>query len=98
TTVGALYGGYYGNGHAQVLIKASELTALGFLPGNLTALSIDISALPSGAAVTHYPGYTIKLASVSTATTSITTFQSGTFTTVYGPTDYTPIVGLNTHN
>ncbi len=98
TTIGALYGGYYGNGHAQILIKASELTALGFLPGNLTSLSIDISALPSGAAVTHYPGYTIKLGTVSAATTTISTFQSPTFTTVYGPTDYTPFVGNNTHS
>ncbi|MBS1744113.1 MAG: hypothetical protein JST81_13860, partial [Bacteroidetes bacterium] len=95
TAVGALYGGYWGNGHAQVLFRASELTALGFLPGNLTGLSIDISSLPTSPAVSTYNNYTIKIG--STSATAITTFQSPTFTTVFGPTSYTPVVGNNVH-
>ena len=96
TTVGAFYGTWYGNGHAQILITAAELSAAGFLPGNLSALSIDVSALAAAPDNTAQ-GFTIKLASVSAATSAITTFQSPTFTTVYGPVDYTPVLGTNTH-
>ncbi len=96
TTNGAFYGTFYGNGRAQILIKASELTALGFLPGNLTSLSIDVSALGTGSVQT-LNGFTIKLGNISAATASISTYQSPTFTTVWGPTNYTPVVGNNTH-
>ncbi len=96
TTIGAFYGTWYGNGHAQLLITASELTAAGFVAGNLTDLKVDVSAL-AAAPDNVVTGFTISLASVSAATTAITTFQAPTFTTVYGPTTYTPVLGTNTH-
>ena len=97
STIGAFYGTWYGNGHAQILIKASELSAAGYIAGNLTELSIDISALAADAPDRILNGFTLKIASISNATTAITTFQTPTFTTVYGPVNYTPVIGLNTH-
>jgi hypothetical protein len=95
TTVGAFYCSYYGNGRSQMLFKASELTALGFVAGNLTAASIDISAL-SGGNVTTMTGFTIKLKNVPTSVTALAAYETGA-TTVYGPTNYLVTTGTNTH-
>lgn len=92
TSVGAAYGSYYGNGHAQILVLASELTAAGFVAGNLTGMSFNITGLGSPTSLTNY---TIKIG--ATSATAITTFQSPTFTTVYTNASYTPIIGTNIH-
>lgn len=92
TAVGAFYGTWFGNGHAQILITAAEMTAAGFAQGNITALSVNVSALGSP---TTLNGFTIKMA--PTAATTITTFQAPTFTTVVNAANYTPVLGLNTH-
>ncbi|MFT3911053.1 MAG: T9SS type A sorting domain-containing protein [Ferruginibacter sp.] len=93
TTDGTFYSSYYGNGHTQILYTASELTAAGLSPGNITSLGTVLSSIGSSPVTMN--GFTIKMA--ATAATSITTFQSPTFTTVYGPTNYTPVVGTNTN-
>ena len=90
------YPTYYGNGRQQYLIKASELTASGFAAGNITSLGFTINSSAGSPAILN--GYTIKIASTA-ATVLTTTFQAPTFTTVYGPINYTPTVNtLNTHN
>jgi hypothetical protein len=92
STVGAFYGNYYGNGHAQILYRASELTAAGLIAGNITKLAINVSSLGDPNAMSNY---TIKMA--HTGATAITTFQAPTFTTVYTAASYAPVLGLNEH-
>jgi trimeric autotransporter adhesin len=92
TAVGAFYGTWFGNGHAQILFTASELTAAGLAAGNITSLAVNVSATGSPATLN---GFTIKMA--PTSATSITTFQSPSFVTVVPAANYTPVVGVNTH-
>ncbi|MCC6582176.1 MAG: T9SS type A sorting domain-containing protein, partial [Chitinophagales bacterium] len=90
SAVSAWFGTWYGNGHAQILILASELTAAGLKAGNLTGLNIPITTTGSPTTLNNY---TIKIG--ATSATAITTFQAPTFTTVWGPTNYTPSTGTN---
>lgn len=91
STVGAAFGTYYGNGRAQVLVLASELSSAGLRAGNISAASINITSVGSPATLA---GYTMKM--MATSATSLTSFQSGTFTTVFGPDNYAVTVGTNT--
>ncbi|WP_165917314.1 PKD domain-containing protein, partial [Flaviaesturariibacter aridisoli] len=95
TSSAAAYPTWYGNGRQQYLVLASELQALGLVPGNLTSLAFDVVNANGDPATLN--GYTIKLMAVPATTTSIAAFQSGAFTTVWGPQNYTPVVGINTH-
>ena len=92
----SFYGAYWGNGRQQWLIKASELSALGFTAGNITSLAINVVAVGTGTSV-NLSNFTIKMGNTSAATIT-TSFLTSTTTTVYGPVNYTPVVGLNTHN
>ena len=92
TAVGAFYGSYWGNGHAQILYTAAELSAAGFTAGNFTSISVNITSLGNPATLNNF---TIKMA--NSPATSMTAFQSPTFTTVWTAPTYTPVIGLNTH-
>jgi hypothetical protein len=94
SNLGAAYPTYYGNGRQQYLVLASELTAAGLRTGNITSLAFDVATLGTGVNA-HLDGYTLKIS--STNASNITTFQTGTFTTVLGPVNYTPVLGINTH-
>lgn len=85
SSVSAWFGTWFGNGHAQILILGTELTSAGLTAGNLTGLNISISSTGSPTTLNNY---TLKIG--STSATAITTFQTPTFTTVWGPTNYTP--------
>ncbi|TRV26892.1 MAG: hypothetical protein EWV88_05660, partial [Microcystis wesenbergii Mw_MB_S_20031200_S109D] len=87
------YGSYWGNARQQWLIRASELTAAGLTPGNLSSLSLTVAALGSPTSLTNF---TIKLAQ-TTATTISGSYNTATLTQVYTSASYTPTVGLNTH-
>ncbi len=93
--LGAAYPTYYGNGRQQYLILASELTALGLTAGNISSLAFGINLTTGNPATLN--GYTIKMG--GTASTAMTAaFLSTTFTTVYGPLNYTPALNSwNTH-
>jgi hypothetical protein len=94
--IGAAYPTYYGNGRQQYLVRASELSALGFSSGNITSLGFSITG-NAGDPVTMN-GYTIKMA-MTASTTTTTTFLAPVFTTVFGPVNYTPTLNaVNTHN
>lgn len=90
---GVAYPTYYGNGKQQYLIRASELTAQGVTAGKINALSFRL-ADGIGDPVT-LNGYTIKIAQTALTTMS-NIFQTPTWTTVFGPVNYTPV--LNTQN
>jgi hypothetical protein len=94
--LGAAYPSYYGNGRQQYLILASELTALGLTAGPINSVAFNINGTVGDPATLN--GYTIKMAATA-ATVLTTTFQAPTFTTVFGPANYTPIPNSwNTHN
>ncbi len=91
----AAYPTYYGNGRQQYLVLASELTALGLTAGNITSLGFNVAGTTGNPATLN--GYTIKMAS-SAAVSLTTTFLTPVFTTVYGPTNYSPVLNsINTH-
>ncbi|RYD97575.1 MAG: T9SS type A sorting domain-containing protein [Sphingobacteriales bacterium] len=76
--------------HSQYLILASDLTASGLAPGNITGMSLNVTAKSS---TFPFTGYSIKMA--HSALTGLTTLTAPTFTNVYGPTNYTSVAGAN---
>lgn len=95
TTTGVPYPTYYGNGRQQYLLLASELSAIGVQAGQIKSVGFYITTLGSGAGAT-LNGYTMKL-SQTTASTLSTGFNSASSAVVYGPLNYTPTIGINTH-
>ena len=86
------YGAYYENAKQQYLIRASELTALGFTAGtSLNSIAFNVATL--GTSGIH-KNYTISIG--NTAQSAITVFEGG-LTQVFGPVDYQPVSGVNTH-
>ena len=93
--LGAAYPTYYGNGKQQYLIRASELSALGLSQGYISSLGFIVAG-SIGDPVT-LNGYTIKMAQTN-ANVMTTTFLAPSFTTVFGPVNYTPTLNsTNTH-
>lgn len=88
----APYGNWYWGAKHQILIRASEMTAAGMSPGNITALAFEVS-VPAGTPLT---GFTIRIKTTS-ATNVTSTFDNTGFVTVYGPQTYTDATGWNTH-
>jgi hypothetical protein len=88
------YGGYGGQ-KTQWIIRASELTALGYVAGNMTDLAMNIST----AVATPYQGFTIQMGN-TTATDfpSSASFLTTPMTMVYyNATGQTTTVGWNTY-
>jgi len=87
------YGFGTGDFRHQILVRASELTANGFVAGPLTSIAFDVTSAGSGAGT----NYTISLANVSGNALN-TTFNTASLTTVHTSASYTAVSGLNTHN
>jgi hypothetical protein len=85
------FGDYWYQDWQQYVFTAAELNALGLTAGNITSLNLDITALPSSAAVSNY---NVKIGTTSNSTLS--SFTTTGLTNVYGPASYTPVVGANT--
>jgi len=79
----------WSNTHNQYLITAAELAAAGIGPGNITSLSLNITA-----GTMAMMDFSIKMA--HTAATNMSAFLAPAFTTVYIASTQTPVVGLNT--
>ena len=79
---------YFGAKKTQYLIPASELTAAGLSAGQITTLAIQVVT-----AANTYNGLAISLK--NTATTTLTGAMETGLTQVYGPVNYTPVVGVN---
>lgn len=93
--LGNAYPTYYGNGRQQYLIRGTELTSLGFTSGNINSIGFTINGTIGDPSTLN--GYTIKIATTATSTLT-STFQTPTFSTVFGPVNYTPVLNsLNTH-
>ena len=92
TTYPTPYGAYYENVKSQYLIRASELTAAGFGAGTaITSLSFNVTSL-AGAGM--HENYTLSIG--NTSQTALATWATG-LTTVFGPVNYQPVAGNNTH-
>ncbi|MCR5861316.1 T9SS type A sorting domain-containing protein [Flavobacterium sp. J372] len=88
----APYGAYYENTKQQYLIRASELTALGMSAGSIiNNITFDVTTLNASGL---HKAYTISIG--NTAQSAIATWETG-LTTVFGPVDYQPVSGANTH-
>jgi hypothetical protein len=94
---GAFFPTFNGNGRQQYLIRITDLNAAGIFAGNLTSIGVNVSSSTVGSPAT-LNNYTIKLGNTASTATN-TTFLNPTFTTVYGPSNYTPAVSsINTMN
>lgn len=93
TTYPAPYGNWYGGARHQMLILASELTSAGLSAGYINGMTFQITNIGTSAPLQNF---TIEM--MPTSATSITTWQTGTFQTVFSNALYTPVVGVNTHN
>jgi hypothetical protein len=71
----SIYGNYYENTRHQILYRANELLAAGILPGKLSSIAFNITAING---TTVYPGFTIKMkCTTDTSLNSLTFDQSG---------------------
>jgi hypothetical protein len=88
STANSVFPGAWGGAKTQYLIKASELTALGFAAGNLTSIAFE----PTTSGQT-YQGFFVSIA--STSATALTTTFLANGTQVYAGTltdnGYTPV-------
>ncbi|REK49218.1 MAG: hypothetical protein DWQ48_07985, partial [Bacteroidetes bacterium] len=75
----------------QYLFTASELSSAGITAGNLTSLGFNVISAGSGSI-----DLTIGLKATASASLA-TSFETGTFTTVFTTTGYTVTSGQNTH-
>lgn len=78
-------------GNVQFLLLASDVAAAGLAAGNINGLSINVTTKNSSLPFTNY---TIKMANVTAATLAAYN-TTATFTTVYGPTNYSSVAGNN---
>lgn len=90
TTYPAPYGNWYWGSKHQLLITAAELNAAGMSAGDINSLAFNVQT-PNGVALQDY-----ELGIKHTSANSVSGFDTG-FTSVFGPTTYTPVTGWNTH-
>ncbi len=79
------------NKHFQAMVKATELTALGFSAGNISKLAFEITTIDP--VYNSYSNFSIKLA--QTANTSMSSFVTTGLTQVFFAATYTEILGIN---
>jgi len=87
------FGDYFKTMRAQYLYRSVELISAGMSSGFITEISYTVENLPATTGATE--GYIIKLIQTGVASLGTTTWQPGA-TIVWGPVDYTPILGVNT--
>ncbi|MEX0811513.1 MAG: gliding motility-associated C-terminal domain-containing protein [Chitinophagales bacterium] len=88
------YYGFYEDSRVQYLFRASELAAAGITSGTITSLAWDVATKNSSQA---YSGYTIRMSCTSLNQLSSSSFATGSFTTVFGPSTINSTTGWNTH-
>jgi hypothetical protein len=88
----APFGDYYESQRQQFLYTVAEATAAGMTAGNITALKWNVINL-NGAGL--HDQFTLKIGTTTAPTLALTGWESGA-TTVYGPANYQPVMGVNT--
>ncbi len=89
------YGHWFRNTRQQYLVTAAELLGQGMVAGKISSLSFIVNSIPSGYIGT-LPNYKISLKCTSDANLTSTFDNNGLFQVFNA--NYTPIVGVNTHN
>lgn len=86
---------YFEGSRSQFLYLASELNAAGMTaPGFINSIKYNVITVNTG----NFPAveqYTIRIGGSSITTLGTTTWETVN-TTVFGPIDYTPVLGINT--
>jgi len=78
----------------QIMIKAAELNAAGLRAGNITGLSLSITA-----GTTIMPDFSLAIASYANTNNSLTALLTSGFTTVYtNATGITPVANASPNN
>jgi hypothetical protein len=86
---------YYEGSKMQYLFRASELTAAGMSPGNITALKFTVTSLNGfGGSIEQMA---VKIGATTVASLNTTAFETIT-NQVLGPVNYVPVLGVNTLN
>lgn len=91
TTFPAPFGSSWGNMRSQYLIRSSELSQAGLVSGYIERMTFDVTELGVPSTLNNF---TIKIG--STAITAIAATIMDPSTTVFGPVNYTPNIGINT--
>lgn len=90
TAFPAPFGNWYRNAKHQILYKASEIQASGFVGGKITEIAWETTA--QNTATNNFNGYTIKMG--CTSQNSLTTWVSG-LSTVFSPQNIVVNLGWN---
>lgn len=84
---------FYEGSKAQYLFLASELTAAGMSPGNISALKFNVTSLNGFTGTIEQMA--VKIGATSVAVLNATNFETVN-NTVLGPVDFVPVAGVNT--
>jgi len=87
---------FYEGSRMQYLYKASELNAAGMNAGTINAIKFNVLALATST-FTFFAieQFTIKIGTTTTTSLSVSSWEPVT-ATVYGPVNYTAVLGINT--
>ncbi len=85
------YNGLYEDGRMQMLIRASELQAVGMMPGTITDIGFDVTSVASG---TPYTDLSVRMG--CTEINQLGGFVSGLSTVLVEPS-YSVVNGMNNH-
>jgi hypothetical protein len=78
----------------QYLYRASELTAAGMAAGNITAIKYQVTSVASFSGSVEQ--LTIRVGTTATTSLSATAWETVAGAPLYGPSNFVPVVGLNT--
>ncbi len=81
----------WGGTKTQFMVRASELTALGMVAGNINSLALNISSSND-----TYEGFAVSIASTGNTSMSTGFNNSVSYQQVYTNASYTPTAGINT--
>jgi len=93
TSYPAPYGNFWWGAKHQMMVRASELNALGIAGGSLNSLAFFV-VVPEGTALQNF---TIKIGTTNDTALSTTTGFVGNMTQVFTVPAYTEVSGWNTH-
>ncbi|MFZ1692640.1 MAG: GEVED domain-containing protein, partial [Flavobacteriales bacterium] len=95
TTFPTPYGAFWESVRTQYLLLPADLSAMGAIPGG-TLSSIGFFVADVGTSGQH-TAYTIRMGNSAATSLSIAAFETVPATPVFGPVNYQPVAGLNTH-
>lgn len=88
---------FYEGSRAQYLYPASELQAAGMTAGIISSIKFNVTSITApttGNPLTDIEQYTISIGTTTNSALSTKSWEP-IASTVYGPVDYTPVVGIN---